>query len=86
MTRRPRVLLSLFLPTLLVAAPAGGVAKYKNCAALNVEYPHGIGLAGAVDKTKSEPPVTTFTVNAALYKTVRANLDRDKDGIACEKL
>ena len=56
--------------------------KYVNCAALNLDYPHGVGRAGSVDKT-SEKPVTTFVVNDVVYNANTAR-DRDKDGIACE--
>ena len=51
---------------------------------------HGVGRVGARDKTKSRSAerVTTFKRNTTLYrKAMRYNrdLDRDKDGIACEK-
>ena len=52
------------------------------------KYRHGVGRVGARDKT-SGTPVTTFRRSNFLYKTaMRYNrgLDRDKDGIACEKL
>ena len=40
----------------------------------------------AVDKvSKSTPRVTNFTVDAAQYNENASKLDRDKDGIACEK-
>jgi hypothetical protein len=61
--------------------------KFKNCTALNKVYKHGVGKAQAKDKTSGKP-VTTFKHSDALYKkiiTFRAGLDRDKDGIACEK-
>ena len=66
------------------AAPSQGAAtKYKNCAALNKAYPHGVGRKGARDKTSGKP-VTTFTVSASVY-AANTGSDRDKDGIACEK-
>jgi excalibur calcium-binding domain-containing protein len=49
---------------------------------------HGVGRVGARDRTAGEP-VTNFTHNNYLYRlAMRYNrgLDRDKDGIACEKL
>ncbi len=70
-----------------VAASAAMPAVYKNCTNLNKKYPHGLGRAGAVDKTSDEP-VTSFTRNTRLYKIAMSHnrgLDRDKDGIACEK-
>jgi excalibur calcium-binding domain-containing protein len=69
-------------------APATTPALFKNCKALNAKYPHGVGRAGARDKSKSGDPVTTFKRSTALYdKAIKANsrLDGDKDGVACEK-
>ena len=60
---------------------------YKNCTALNKKYRHGVGQSNAHDKSSSKK-VTTFTHNTALYKKIIAKnhgLDRDHDGIACEK-
>jgi hypothetical protein len=60
---------------------------YKNCTNLNKRYPHGLGRANARDKTSGEP-VTTFRRSNRLYKAAMSRnrgLDRDKDGIACEK-
>jgi len=66
-----------------VAGAAGGA--FANCTALNKVYAHGVGKTGARDTVSgSTKPVTTFTVNAAVY-TKNAGSDRDKDGIACEK-
>jgi hypothetical protein len=70
--------------TLSVATSADAApVKYKNCTALNAVYKHGVGKKGAKDHTTGKP-VTTFRVDNALY-TVNNALDRDKDGIACEK-
>jgi hypothetical protein len=63
------------------------VAKWKNCTVVNRRLPHGVGRATAHDAT-SGTPVTSFRHDTAMYKAaMRANqsLDRDKDGIACEK-
>jgi hypothetical protein len=70
------------------AAPQAVPALWKNCTHVNKRYPHGVGKVGARDKT-SGTPVTTFKRSTFLYRTaMRYNraLDRDKDGIACEKL
>ncbi|MTD47350.1 calcium-binding protein [Conexibacter sp. W3-3-2] len=71
---------------LLLAVPAQAAQpkKYKNCAALNKVYPHGVGKPGARDKSQDER-VTNFRVNRAVYNLNKGK-DRDKDGIACEKL
>jgi hypothetical protein len=71
-------------PTSSTAIPA----VYKNCTALNKKYPHGVGKAGARDRTKSGAPVTTFKRSTKIYNTAMSHnkrLDGDKDGVACEK-
>jgi len=75
--------------SVIVTGPAQALAPqathYKNCTALNKIYPHGVGKPGAHDKTRSKTgPVTNFTRNAAVYNANKS-LDRDHDGIACEK-
>jgi hypothetical protein len=68
-------------------ADAAATGTWKNCTTVNHKYPHGVGRANAHDKT-SGTPVTNFRHSTKLYKTaMRHNkgLDRDKDGIACEK-
>jgi hypothetical protein len=73
-----------------IAAPADAAPpkpkKYANCAALNQVYKHGVAKKGARDKVRGTArPVTTFTIHAAAYNLNKAKLDRDKDGVACEK-
>lgn len=64
------------------------VPKYfKNCKKLNKRWKHGIGKKHARDHTSGKP-VRNFKRSTKLYKkAMKANkrLDRDKDGIACEK-
>lgn len=75
---------------LLLSATMLTACQYKTCAELNEAFPHGVGRRGAVDQTSSTP-VRNFTVDdAAYYDNNGANpgshdLDRDNDGIACEK-
>lgn len=60
---------------------------YKNCTNFNKRYPHGVGKALAMDRT-SGLPVTNFKRSNRLYllaMSYNKRLDRDKDGIACEK-
>jgi hypothetical protein len=63
------------------------IVEYRTCAALQKVHRHGVGKKGAVDKVRGRVTanrVKTFLVNNALYaKNVK--LDRDKDGVACEK-
>lgn len=61
------------------------VKKFKNCKALNQKYAHGVGKTGARDKVSGRgEPVTNFKKSSALYQKNK-HLDRDKDGVACEK-
>ena len=59
--------------------------RFKNCAALNKKFPHGVGQTTAKDKVSARvKPVLTFSKNNAWY-LVNKGLDRDHDKIACEK-
>ena len=69
------------------AADASATGIYKNCTALNGKWTHGVGRNDAKDKT-SGTPVKNFFHSTKQYKKAMSNnkgLDRDKDGIACEK-
>lgn len=88
--------LALLVTAATVAAPlavataptAEAAGRYRNCAQLNRDYPNGVGLRGAVDKAnggRKAHPVTNFTRNANVYNSVKKHLDRDRDGIACER-
>lgn len=90
-----RQAITLFLLVGVFAASAAAAsasqttipAKWKNCTAVNRRYPHGVGRNNAHDHT-SGVPVTNFKHSTRLYKTAmhyNKGLDRDKDGIACEK-
>jgi hypothetical protein len=75
-----------------VAAPTTGAAMpllYKNCTNFNKRYPHGVGRRLARDKTQSGTnPVTNFKRSTLIYNRAMSwnrGLDRDKDGVACEK-
>lgn len=56
--------------------------KFKNCTELNTVYPGGVALPGAYNKGGSTALRPTF--DREIYAT-NISLDRDKDGIACEK-
>ncbi|AZG48167.1 excalibur calcium-binding domain-containing protein [Gordonia insulae] len=75
---------AVVIAPLAVAAPAEAATTYKNCDALNGDYPHGVGEPGAVDST-SGTPVTDFTVDQDVYDANKSGRDRDGDGIACEQ-
>lgn len=72
------------LVVMSTAADAKPVKTFKNCTALNKVYKHGVGKKNARDKTKSKYKVTNFKRSNVLYKANK-KMDRDKDGIACEK-
>lgn len=70
-----------------VTNAATPTTKFANCTALNKVYKHGVGQRGAKDKTSGKP-VRTFYASTPLYTAIIKNnrgLDRDRDGIACEK-
>ena len=88
--------------TALLLGTVGAVASqaaptppsYKTCKALNRVYAHGVGRTNARDKTSGER-VTNFKRSDRLYRhndgkggapPQEYDLDRDNDGIACEKL
>lgn len=91
-----RRLAAVVVLVVVVLAPTAGIALasvsaapplYKNCTNLNKKYPHGLGKKGARDRT-SGTPVTNFKRSTKLYNLAMSHnrgLDRDKDGIACEK-
>lgn len=55
---------------------------YKNCSALNKDYPGGVALPGAKNKGGKTKKIPIYDKN--LYEMNKKS-DRDKDGIACEK-
>jgi hypothetical protein len=81
--------------TLSTTTPADAAARhFKSCDGMHKVYPHGVGRSDAVDHT-SGTRVKNFYHNTTLYKanngprnagTGEYDLDRDNDGIACEKL
>src|SRR5262245_31863190 len=81
------VIVSAVLASSTGAAHAAIPRPFQNCHQLNAKYPHGLGKVGARDKTTGEP-VTNFTRNTYFYLRAmffNKRLDRDHDGIACEK-
>jgi Excalibur calcium-binding domain len=81
---------ALVLAAALIAASASSALVpplYKNCTSLHKRYPHGLGKLGARDHT-SGTPVTTFRRSTRIYRLAMSynrDLDRDQDGIVCEK-
>lgn len=90
MTTRLAILAALLASSLAPAASAHTStipARWKNCTTVNHRYPHGVGKLHAHDAT-SGTPVTNFKRSTSLYNQAMSynrSLDRDHDGIACEK-
>jgi hypothetical protein len=77
------------LSTLRPDSPLGCWLSASRTAGTNFnnKYPHGVGRRGAHDQT-SGTPVTNFKRSTRIYKRAinhNSDLDRDRDGIACEK-
>ena len=70
-----------------VTADAHTTGIHDNCTQLNKKWPHGVGRRGAVDRTSGTPVRNFFKSTKAYNAADRHNgtLDRDNDGIACEK-
>ena len=75
------------VPVLPASATSRIPYRWKNCSHVNQKYRHGVGKLHARDRT-SDVPVTNFFHSTRLYNKAMSfnrGLDRDKDGIACEK-
>ncbi len=60
---------------------------FDNCTNFNNRYPHGVGKRHAHDQTAGDP-VTNFKRSNKIYRRAinhNSDLDRDRDGIACEQ-
>ena len=71
----------------VAAATAVVPPRWKNCTIVNKRFPHGVGKLRAHDRTTGTP-VTNFRRSTLLYNRAMSynrSLDRDRDGIACEK-
>ncbi|RYC10608.1 excalibur calcium-binding domain-containing protein [Nocardioides zhouii] len=79
--------LALAAPLLTTTPAEAAVPKFPSCAALTAKWPHGVAkgpvaAAKAVRDGYSRPATTALAVQ--VYWMNNANLDRDKDGTACE--
>jgi hypothetical protein len=70
----------VIVPTATAATPL----VFHKCAAVNKVYPHGIAKNFKVLKTAEGFTGRPF-VSTKLYLAQPRTLDRDKDGVACEK-
>ena len=80
--------LALVAPLLtMTPADAAAAPKFSSCDALTAKWPKGVAkgpaaAAKAVRDGYSRPATTALAVQ--VYWTNYRNLDRDKDGTACE--
>lgn len=71
--------------------PTAAVKSYADCPAMQKDFPGGVARNATVFNTRTvngkkvrQSVKYRAKVNAAVYKR-NAGLDRDKDGIACER-
>ena len=78
------IIVGVCLGLIFGLAPSSQAAAkvFKNCTELNKVYPGGVALPGAVNSGGVTKKVPKY--DKALYEANK-KLDRDKDGIACEK-
>ena len=81
----------LLTPVATSTAAPTAVKTYANCTAMNKVHKGGVAKNAKVFNTKTvngkkvrQSVKYRAKVNAAIYKR-NAGLDRDKDGIACER-
>ncbi len=82
MNKKLAVGIALVLGFSMLPISQASAKAFKNCTELNMKYPGGVAMPGAINKggaTKLEPKYSK-----KLYKANKKS-DRDKDGIACEK-
>jgi|tagenome__1003787_1003787.scaffolds.fasta_scaffold20672862_1 hypothetical protein len=73
--------LAALAATAAIAAPAdASVRHFRNCTAMHTVYPHGIATSRAAAKAHG----WQAKVSASLYKANK-QMDRDRDGVACER-
>jgi hypothetical protein len=71
---------------LSAAGASAPPTSFTTCDQLRSRYPHGVGLPRAHDRVSGNTrPVITFAINAPVYRANHKRLDRDHDGIACER-
>ena len=79
---------SLFVLT-GISAPAqasqGVAKKYSSCADLLVKYPNGVAKNKKARNKAVKGGFAKPKVSKSLYKKNGARLDKDKDGVMCER-
>lgn len=79
--------IAMVIAILMIAMPIHSAeaasAKFSNCTELNKTYPGGVAKNDKVRNVGGKTKYKPF-VSAEIYKA-HTKMDRDKDGIACEK-
>ena len=80
-------IIAMVVTLIMLATPLQSVdaapATFKNCTELNKTYPGGVAKDSKVKNVGGKTKYKPF-VSADIYK-LHTKMDRDKDGIACEK-
>ena len=77
---------ALLIPMTFAHAANAAPTKFKNCAQLNAEYPNGIASSAVAAKKAVGDGNGKPKVSKEIYTANAKNLDRDKDGVACEQV
>lgn len=75
--------IAFFMIVMPIHTANAAPAKFKNCTELNKKYPGGVAKSAKVQNVGGKTKFKPF-VSAEIYK-LQTNMDRDKDGIACER-
>lgn len=82
------LVLSSLAATVVIAEPAHAARHFANCTALTKVYDHGVARSkkAALKQVRQGYGKPAHGKRArAVYHENKANLDRDKDGTACER-
>ena len=78
-------ILTFSLIALAVLTPSVSHAQsFKNCTEVRKVYPWGVARSRALAMKQTNYPTNNPHVSASIYGSIQ-KMDRDKDGVACEK-
>lgn len=84
-----RLVFSVLLGFLIAGLPMSGVtastSKFPSCAALLKQFPSGVARDIKSAKEAVANGMRRPKANKSVYESNQRNLDRDKDGVACEQ-
>jgi hypothetical protein len=82
-THRARLAVAVAAIALIVAPAAEAKRPFRNCTAVAVKHAHGIAKSAKTARTADGLTAAPF-ISASLYAQEKG-LDRDHDGVACER-